>query len=192
MKKSIILTAILVRTVSLSNVAFGADEKAKPAPTTSAPASTATEAPTVPPPPPPPPPPVEITKNTAANKATAIVNLANTVIKKYDLFVSAETIALQSQQQKDIDAAYTAVQNLATSIDNLMRNTKSLESDIKKLIKDEGASLGQQETLVQGQKKLSPVRKQAEVDLIKELQEKFKQRISEDSTSGDTGDTSSQ
>ncbi len=186
MKKSIILTAILVGTVSLSNIAFGADEKAKTAPTVGTTATTATEALTVPPPPPPPPPPAEITKNTAANKATAIVKLANTVVQKYDLFVSAETTALQTQQQKDIDTAYTAVQNLATSIDNLMRNTKSLENDIKKLVKDEGASLGQQETLVQGQKKLSPARKQAEVDLIRELQEKFKQRISEDSTEGDT------
>jgi len=186
MKKSIILTAILVGTVSLSNVAFGADEKAKPAPTTSAPASAATELPTVPPPPPPPLPSPQNTKNSAVDKATKIMGLAQTVVSNYNTFKTAEAAALQYPNDTNkVTAANTAVQNLAKSLEDLLRNSTSLQNDIKTLIQQEGAAFTGQETYVKKQK-LPQQRTNSEVALIEELQKRFQKLAPVESTGGDT------
>lgn len=186
MKKSIILTAILVGTVSLSNIAFGADEKAKTAPTTSAPASAATEAPTVPPPPPPPLPSPQNTKSSAVDKATKIMSLAQTVVNNYNTFKTAEAAALQDPTNTSkSDAANTAVQNLAKSLEGLLRNSTSLQNDIKTLIQQEGAAFTGQETYVKRQK-LPQQRTNAEVALIEELQKRFQKLAPVESTEGDT------
>jgi hypothetical protein len=186
MKKSIILTAILVGTVSLSNVAFGADEKAKTAPTTSAPASAATAVPTVPPPPPPPLPSPQSTKNTAVDKATKIMSLAQTVVTNYNAFKTAEAAALQDPTNTTKEnTAVTAVQNLAKSLEDLMRNSTSLQNDIKILIQQEGAAFTSQESYVKKQK-LSPTRTNAEVALIEELQKRFQKLAPVESTDGNS------
>ncbi len=155
MKKSILLATVALAIASYGTVSVAQESDA-------------------PPPPPPPPPPAEA-KAQAGSKATKIHNYANDVVKLHAAYEKALQAAIadpkNESKQKAVD---TAVSSLATAIDTLMRNTKSLENDVKKIMKQEEGFLQEEKREVKTS--YSGKRKKSEIDLIKELEDRLKKR----------------
>lgn len=165
MKKSILLAMLTLATVSYGTMAVAVEST-----------SEARVSDEPPPPPPPPPPPQSETK--AQSKAAKIYTYAQDVVTKHKAYEQVLTPALKDpNNEKKAEAVLTAVQALADAIDTLMRNTKSLENDVKKILAQERGEIKEEVREVRKQK--GNPRKQSEVDLLNELKERLKKRAGE-------------
>lgn len=134
------------------------------------------------PPPPPPPPPPFPTEKQAANKAIKLAEMAQRVVKAHDAFKNAEVGALSDPTNPTKAALATAkAKDLASALDDLMRNTKSLENDLQKLLKADAFRQGESQSLSTEQsaisrQKLPSQRKQADLELLDELKKRLAKR----------------